>query len=138
MFRIRCGNCRTNQGKQPHVAGQTDKVNFVLLKGGDDFAVVLFPRTTLRRNHERNQSALAGNRDPRRIGPVRDNDGNLCIGDAAGINAICNRNEVRATSGKKYAQRTHAALSHQPSAVSESIIIHQELRVRLFAAWLGA
>ena len=83
----------------------------MLLQRSNDFAVVLLARLAFGRNHQRIQAALASGRDPRRVGLVRDDDGDPCIGNAARVNTVRNGDEVRTASGEEYAEGMHALIS---------------------------
>ena len=112
--------------KQPHISGKADQVHPMLLQRGDDFAIVLLAWLALGRNHQRIQPALAGGRDSRRVGLVGDHNRDPRIRNAARINAVCDRDEIRPASGKKNAKGFHGK-GYQPSALSFSrtIIIHR-------------
>jgi hypothetical protein len=93
--------------EQPHVSGKANEIDGVLLQHGNNLAVVLFARFAFGRNHDRTEPTLARSGDSRRVGLVRDDDGDTRIRNAARINAVGNRDEVRSASGKKYAQIFH-------------------------------
>src|SRR5580698_5698698 len=97
--------------KQPHVSRETNQLNSMLLKRADNFAVMLLARQTFGRNHQRLQPALAGSRDPRRVGAIRNDYGNPCVRNSPRINTVGDSNEIRPTSGKQYAQGMHSETS---------------------------
>jgi len=86
--------------EQPHVSGQADEIDVVLREGGDDFAVVFFAGLAFGRNHQSIQPALTRDGNPRRIGPVRNDDCDARVRNAARINAVGDGDEVRPASGK--------------------------------------
>jgi hypothetical protein len=82
----------------------------VFFQRRDDFPVVLFARSAFRWNDYRIQSALAGGLDPRRVRLIRDDDGDPRVGNAPGVDAIGDGNEIRAASGEKNAEGMHFSL----------------------------
>ncbi len=79
---------------------------------------MLLARTPLRGNHYRLKSALARRRDSRCVRLVRDDHCDPGVGYAPRINAVGNRNKVRATPGKENAEGFHELLSAVSSQLS--------------------
>ena len=93
--------------EQAHVSGEADEVDVLMFESGDDFAIMLLARLAFRRNDECIQAALAGGRDSRGVWFVGDDDCDARVGDAARVNAVGDGDEVRAATGKEYAESTH-------------------------------
>jgi hypothetical protein len=75
----------------------------MLLECGHNFAVVLFARLAFRRNNQCGQSTLSGNRNSARVDFVGDDDRDARIRNAPGIDAVSDRDKVRAAPGEKNA-----------------------------------
>ena len=80
-MRIRWGKARTKSGReQPHVSGETDQVDAMLLKAGDDLGIVLRALAAARFDHRGWETPAAGRCDARRIRSIGNDDGDLSLG----------------------------------------------------------
>src|SRR5208282_4841712 len=97
--------------EQTHVSREANQIDFVPLEGGDDFAIVRFALCAPRGDHQRLQSALAGDGDSKCVGLVGDYYRYACVWNAPGVDAVGDGGKVRAPSGKKYADGFHGRLN---------------------------
>ncbi len=79
----------------------------MLPERGNDFAVVLFSRLTLRWNHQSIEAVFACGRDARCVRVVRDDNGDTRVRDAPRVNAGGNGGKIGAAPGEKNAEGMH-------------------------------
>src|SRR4029077_2006476 len=91
-----------------------DQVDFVLLQGSDDFAVMLFSWLALGRDDQGFESNAVCDFEAAGVRLVGDNDSDAGVGDLAGSHVVSDGFEVRAASGEKDAEVFHG--SYQLSA----------------------
>jgi len=115
MFKIRRGNCCTNQGDSSRMyPAKADPLDGVLFQRGHYGLIMLFARTAFGGNHQSGQSALFRRLNSRSVRLIRDHGRDPCVPDASGIDAIRNGDEVRATSGEENAEVVHGIQNHSP------------------------
>lgn len=82
--------------KQPHVAGQANQIDPLLLQNGYHLAVVSLTFEAFRRQHVRQQSASFGPFDSRSVRTIADDHRDSRAGDGAGTHGVGERLEIRA------------------------------------------
>src|ERR1043166_464214 len=83
-----------------HVARQADQTNIVVAKFGHKLAVVDLAVQTFRRQNHSVEATLESQGDAGSLGPVRDDDRDLCV-EASGGDGIGDGGEVWSAAGEE-------------------------------------
>lgn len=98
------------RGQQAHVAGEADEIDFVILKRGYNFAVVLLAWLTFRWNYERVQASMARGFQAGSVGAVRNHGGNAGVGYTACCQAVGDGDKIGAAAGEENAEILHRSI----------------------------
>jgi hypothetical protein len=75
-------------GEEAHVSGQADEINFRLVEGGYDLAVVGFAFEAFGRDYARGEAAFPGAIDARGAFAIAEDESDFGVGDAGGVDAV--------------------------------------------------
>ena len=110
--------------EQPHVAGEANEIDIILLQRGSQVAVVLFARLAFRWNHQRIQPTRTRCDDARRICFIGNDNRNARVGNTARINTVSDSDEIRAASGEENAEGMHEALNDKSTRRLRKLVVN--------------